>query len=60
VKASKKTKVFIIESESGWGQRVDETKTFSTLAKAEAFIKAYNEKYNNKRKVPDWYMYATL
>lgn len=49
--------VQIIESERGWGQRVDETKTFKTLAKAKAFQKKYNAQ-NNLPYVPDWYMYA--
>lgn len=50
-------KVYIIESERGWGQRVDETKEFSTKAEADEFIKQYNSK-NAETSVPDWYMYA--
>ena len=53
----KKFKVLIIESERGWGQRVDETKYFDTKEEAEKFIEDYN-KQNNEDKVPDWYMYA--
>lgn len=52
-------KVEIIESERGWGQRVDEVKEFPTLAKAEAFIKKFNSA-NTEKTVPDWYMYARL
>lgn len=33
-----KVKVAIIESERGWGQRVDEVKTFDSLDKAKKFI----------------------
>lgn len=55
-----KIKVYIIESESGWGQRVDETKEFDSKEEAEKFVKEYNEKYNSKKEVPIWYMYATL
>ena len=52
-------KVYIIESEAGWGQRVDEVKEFATQELADAFIKEYNSK-NNEPVTPDWYMYATL
>lgn len=51
--------VHIIESERGWGQKVDEEKTFPTRAEAEAFCKQYNAR-NNEDSVPDWYMYATI
>jgi len=50
--------VQIIESERGWGQRLDETKEFPTYEKAEAFIKEFNSK-NTEDTVPDWYMAAT-
>lgn len=49
--------VFIIESERGWGQRVDETIYFDTTREADEFIRDYN-KDNNLPQVPDWYMYA--
>ena len=49
--------VHIIESERGWGQRLDETKYFKSLKDAEAFVKGYNS-LNDKPDVPDWYMYA--
>ena len=52
-----KWQVTIIESERGWGQRVDEVKTFKTKAAADKFVKEYNA-HNNKATVPDWYMYA--
>jgi len=32
----------IIESEAGWGQRLDETKYFETYEEAEKFMKDYN------------------
>lgn len=54
-----KIKVQIIESERGWGQKVDSVKTFPSLKKAEAFIKKFNAK-NNEAVVPDWYMYARI
>lgn len=54
-----KVKVFIVESERGWGQRVDETKYFDTIAEAKRFIAKHNAS-NNLPVVPDWYMYACL
>lgn len=51
--------VEIIESERGWGQRIDQTKQFDSLPEAEKFVKEYNRK-NNKPEVPDWYMYARI
>lgn len=53
-----KYEVYIIESERGWGQRVDETKHFETKELADTFVKNYNAK-NTASMVPDWYMYAT-
>jgi hypothetical protein len=60
--------VDIIESELGWGQRVDEVKTFDSkdygndadkaYEAAAKFVKEYNSK-NNLLAVPNWYMYAT-
>ena len=52
-----KTKVLNIESEAGWGQRVDETLEFDTEHEADEFIKGYNS-FNNLPEAPSWYMYA--
>lgn len=55
------TKVHIIESERGWGQRVDEIKEFPSPEEAEAFVREYNKQHNPPRAVaPNWYMYAKL
>ncbi len=54
-----KIKVEIIESERGWGQRVDEVKYFSNKDEATKFCNDYN-KENDKSIVPDWYMYAII
>lgn len=51
-------KVDIIESEAGWGQRIDETIGFETVRKAENFIKKYNSR-NTSKVVPSYYTYAT-
>jgi len=49
--------VEIIESERGWGQRLDEVKEFDTSEQADTFVTSYNAE-NNQPTVPDWYMYA--
>lgn len=49
--------VTIIESERGWGQRVDEIKEFDSEDKALEFVEEFNSK-NTSETVPDWYMYA--
>lgn len=55
-------KVNIIESERGWGSKIDETIYFDNEAEARQYAKAYNDKHNPPLKpgegVPDWYMIA--
>jgi hypothetical protein len=58
-KGNPTVKVNIIESEAGWGQKVDETKEFDTREEAEEFCREYNAK-NNEEKTPSWYMYAVI
>ena len=53
------TRVAIVESEIGWGQRVDEIKEFKNRTAAETFVRKFNER-NNKDQVPDWYMFAEI
>lgn len=53
-------KVLIIESECGWGQKIDEIREFDTMEKAESFVKEYNNKYNPPGPTPDWYMFAKI
>lgn len=56
-----KVKVLIIESERGWGQRVDEIKEFDSMEEAVTFCKEYNNKHNPPLTcAPDWYMYADI
>lgn len=57
--ATTKTKwgVTIIESERGWGQRVDEVKEFDDYDEALDFVEKFNAQ-NDKDYVPDWYMRA--
>ena len=51
--------VYIIESERGWGQRVDDVLEFDTQEEADQYAKDYNSTHNTAAEVPDWYMYAT-
>ena len=50
-------KIFLIESERGWGQRVDDVLKFDTREEAVKYKDEFNSK-NNLDYVPDWYMYA--
>ena len=60
-KKSDKVKVYIIESESGWGQKVDQTLEFDTIAKAKSYCKKYNRQHCPPMdQTPDWYMYARM
>lgn len=55
-------RVDIIESERGWGRKIDETIYFDNEVEARDYVKDYNDKYNPPRMpgqgVPDWYMVA--
>lgn len=54
-------KVFIIESEVGWGRKIDEVKEFPDQESAEKFCKDYNTKHNPvSNTTPEWYMYAEV
>jgi len=53
-------KVNIIESEAGWGSKVDEVLEFETLDLAQAYVKEYNNPNLGNGAVPDWYMIAQL
>lgn len=48
----------IIESERGFGQKIDEKLYFLTEELARKYQNEYNYKFNNKDFVPDWYMVA--
>jgi hypothetical protein len=49
----------IIESERGWGSKIDSTHSFDTVEERDKFVADYNEKYNPPSDfVPDWYMVA--
>jgi hypothetical protein len=53
-----KYSVTIIESERGWGQRVDEILYFDKAEEAIKYTDDYNKQYNPPGPVPDWYMVA--
>lgn len=50
-------KVVLIESERGWGSKIDEIKYFDTPEEVGEFVKKFNS-YNTQTVAPDWYMYA--
>lgn len=50
-------KVEIIESERGWGQKLEDVKYFDTEQEAKNYCKEFN-KDNPTDHVPDWYMIA--
>ena len=51
-------RVDIIESERGWGSKLDETLYFDNEEEARQYVADYNAKYNTSQGVPDWYMVA--
>lgn len=50
-------KVNIIESERGWGSKIDEVKYFDNEFEAKEFVNTFNSK-NDENLVPDWYRWA--
>ena len=50
-------RVDYIESESGWGQRLDCQTDFETLEEANKAVQDFNTG-NNEATTPGWYMYA--
>ncbi len=46
-----------IESERGWGQKVDESHYFRTEQEAKDYVTKFNSR-NTATTVPDWYMRA--
>ena len=54
-----KVTVIVIESEAGWGERVDDVLEFDTRIEAEAYVADFN-KDNDEATTPSWYMYAYI
>jgi hypothetical protein len=57
IKLQNTFRVEIIESERGWGTKIDEVKYFDSEESAKAFCTEYN-KDNPPGPAPDWYMQA--
>jgi len=51
-------RIDIVESERGWGSKVDDSIYFTDRDEAIAWAADYNKKYNPAGPVPDWYMVA--
>lgn len=51
-------RVDMIESERGWGQKIDEVLYFDNEQEAKEYARDYNLKYNNLDYVPEWYIRA--
>ncbi len=58
VKLQSANRVNLIESERGWGQKIDAIKYFDNEAEARQWAADYNRKHNNLDYVPDWYIRA--
>lgn len=48
-------KIAVIESEAGWGRKIDDWMVCLTVDAAEEFKKNFNAS-NNQSSVPNWYM----
>jgi hypothetical protein len=48
-------KVAVIESEAGWGRKIDDYMVCLTTEDAKEFTKEFNSK-NTENSTPDWYM----
>ena len=51
-------KVEFTEYERGWGQKHWDTEYYDNEAEARQRAIDYNQKYNNEKEVPDWYVMA--
>lgn len=50
--------VDLIESERGWGQKIDSTRRFEAFKEAVEFQQEFNAENDFTKDVPDWYMIA--
>ena len=51
-------KVVFTEYERGWGQKHWDTVYFDNEEEARKYAIDYNNKHNNEKEVPDWYVMA--
>lgn len=62
--------VEIIESEKGWGSKVDDIVKFETIEEARVYVNKYNSEFKKhisshypeikEGVTPDWYMFAQI
>jgi hypothetical protein len=50
-------KIAVIESEAGWGRKIDDWMVCLSIEDAKAFEKEFNSE-NTQSSAPDWYMYV--
>jgi len=48
-------KIAVVESEAGWGRKIDDWMVCKSVEDAELFRTEFNSK-NTSKSVPDWYM----
>lgn len=60
LRSKEPTEVHMIESERGWGQKVDEVLHFIRRDDAEAYARAYNAHFNSADTTPDYYIRAEV
>ena len=51
-------RVDMLESEAGWGSRIDEVFYYKNQEDALEFVNRYNAEYNNQKTTPSWYIMA--
>ncbi len=54
-----KYRVNIIESEAGWGQKIDGFRDFDSFEEADTYYKDYNNQIKSEQSVPSIYWFAT-
>ena len=53
-------RVFLVESEAGWGRRIDEEVEFLTREEAERYTREYNECFNRGPVSSEWSLVAKM
>ena len=56
---SRPTIVHLIESERGWGTKIDDVREFTTYKEAENFVREFNKQYDFDV-VPEYYYIAQI
>lgn len=50
--------VDMLESELGWGQKIDDTYYFLSHEDACEYVRRYNKEFNSRDVTPSWYIMA--